>query len=255
MKKDSYEAATRVSGSFEASRRGIKLLLDKKIPFVVKGALLPDNKKETDGLERWAAKIPWMDKPPSYSVFFDLRCRRDGDKNEIIKKLRASPREGLKFLARRQGEYIKNMKEFCSKFMRPPGEKIFSCGAGRGGGCVDAYGNFQPCMMLRHPGCVYSLRNRTLKDAMINFFPKVREMKAKDPDYIRRCARCFLKGLCEQCPAKAWAEHGTLDTPVEYLCEVAHAKASYLGLLKEGEKGWEVVEWRKRISEFAKGGC
>jgi hypothetical protein len=57
---------------------------------------------------------------------------------------------------------------------------------------------------------------------------------------------CFLKGLCEQCPAKSWAEHGTLDTPVEYLCDVAHAQAHWLGWLEENEHGWEVMNWKKR---------
>ena len=72
-------------------------------------------------------------------------------------------------------------------------------------------------------------------------------MKATQPEYLVRCARCFLKGLCEQCPAKSWAEHGTLDTPVEYLCEIAHAEARQLGLLAEKEMGWDVKDWRERI--------
>jgi sulfatase maturation enzyme AslB (radical SAM superfamily) len=65
------------------------------------------------------------------------------------------------------------------------------------------------------------------------------ELRATNPEYLRRCAKCFLKGLCEQCPAKSWAESGTLDTPVEYLCEVAHAQARYLGWLGKHEQGWE----------------
>ena len=76
-------------------------------------------------------------------------------------------------------------------------------------------------------------------------------MRATNPDYLERCARCFLKGLCEQCPAKSWTEHGTLDTPVEYLCQVAHAQARYLGLLAEGEQAWEVADWRQRIDTLA----
>jgi hypothetical protein len=56
-----------------------------------------------------------------------------------------------------------------------------------------------------------------------------------------------LKGLCEQCPGKSWAEYGTLDTPVEYLCQVAHAQARYLGLLNGGERAWEIADWRARI--------
>jgi radical SAM protein with 4Fe4S-binding SPASM domain len=191
-----------------------------------------------------------MDEPPAYSMFFDLRCRRDGNKNELIKKLRLSPEEGLGILTRRKDEYIKDMQEFCSKFMRPAGDKLFSCGSGCGGGCVDAYGNFQPCMMLRHPDTVYDLKNGSLKDALINFFPKLRETKAKNPEYLSRCAKCFLKGLCEQCPAKSWAEHGTLDTPVEYLCEVAHVQAGFLGLIEDEEKAWEVSNWQDRVKDF-----
>jgi MoaA/NifB/PqqE/SkfB family radical SAM enzyme len=271
VKRDSYEAATRVSGSFELAWRGINLLSEKKIPFVVKGALLPQNKNEIEEFESWAAAIPYMNKPPAYSMFLDLHARRDESKNRLIRRLRILPEEGLRVLARRKEGYVKEMKEFCPRFMRPTGDKIFSCGAGRGGGCVDAYGGFQPCMLLRHPDCVYDLKNDNavsgerlavsggsnrkpnLKDALINFFPKIRQMKAANPEYLRRCARCFLKGLCEQCPAKSWMEYGTLDTPVEYLCGVAHTQACYLGLLQEGEKAWEVEDGVGRVEKFGEG--
>lgn len=249
MKPRSYEAVTRTPGSFEAARRGTDLLLENKIPFKVKSALLPSNKNEMDEFEDWTLNIPWMDKPPSYSMFFDLRCRRDSEeKNSRIKNLRLSSEEGLKMLTRRKEEYFTEMKAFCRKFTRPQGDLLFSCGAGKGGGCVDAYGRFQPCMMLRHPVTVYDLKNGSIKDAVINFFPKIQKMKACGMDYLNRCARCFLKGLCDQCPAKSWMEHGTLDTPVKYFCEIAHAQASYLGLLNDGEKAWEITDWKKRIN-------
>lgn len=254
MKKTSYEAVTRAPGSFDSAFKGIKLLLEKNIPFVVKGALLPSNKDELDAFDAWAATIPAMDKPPSYAMFFDLRCRRRLDeKNDLIEKIRLSAEDGLKILTRRKDEYLKEMQEFCSKFMRPAGDKLFSCGAGCGGGCVDAYGNFQPCMMLRHPDCVYDLKKGSLVEALGNFFPKIREIKAVNPRYLERCARCFLKGLCEQCPAKSWSEHGTLDTPVEYLCEIAHTQAGFLGLLNDGQKAWEIRDWRERIINFTGG--
>jgi radical SAM protein with 4Fe4S-binding SPASM domain len=252
MKKKSYEAVTRVPGSFEAAWRGIKLLQEKKVPFVVKSALLPPNKGEIEEFEAWASTISWMERPQSYSMFFDLRCRRDSERrNNLIRNLRVSAEEAIEFLTRRPYEYLKEMREFCSKFMGPPDDKLFSCGAGIGGGCVDAYGQFQACMLLRHPNTVYELKKGSLDDATRNFFPRVRDMKATNPDYLARCARCFLKGLCEQCPAKSWMEHGTLDTPVEYLCEIAHAQARYLGLILEGEVAWEVEDWRERIRKFS----
>jgi len=253
MKKLSYEAITRTPGSFEAAWRGINQLLEKKVPFVVKSALLRPNKEEVEEFETWASTIPWMDAPPSYSVFFDLHCRRDEKKNEIIRSIRPAPQEGLKFLARRKKQYLKEMKEFCSRFMGPPGDKLFSCGAGIGGASVDSYGQLQLCMDLRHPDTLYDLEKGSLKEAMSHFFPEVREMKATHPDYLTRCARCFLKGLCEQCPGKSWTEHGTLDTPVEYLCEIAHAQARQLRFLEEGEMAWEVEDWKERIRKFSEG--
>ena len=71
---------------------------------------------------------------------------------------------------------------------------------------------------------------------------------------MRRCGRCFLKALCLQCPAKAWAEHGTLDTPVDYLCEITHAQAVGLGLLVEGERAWDVADWKDRVARIAAAG-
>jgi hypothetical protein len=72
-------------------------------------------------------------------------------------------------------------------------------------------------------------------------------MRSSNPAYLDRCGRCFLKGLCEQCPAKSWAEYGILDTPVEYFCGVAHAQAIAAGLLEPGEKSWTVVDGRERV--------
>jgi radical SAM protein with 4Fe4S-binding SPASM domain len=251
MKEKSYEAITYAKGSFKAAWAGINLLLKNKIPFVVKGALLPQNKDEIDEFEKWAITIPGMDnKPPGYAMFFDLHCRRDNRKSELIKKFRLTPQEGLDILTRQENKYIKVMKDFCAKFMRLSGNKLFSCGSGISGGCVDAYGYFQPCLMVRHPDTTYDLKKGSLKDALTNFFPKLRDLKAVNPEYLNRCAKCFLKGLCEQCPAKSWTEHGTLDTPVEYLCQIAHLQARHLGLIKENEFAWEVRNWQERIDSF-----
>jgi hypothetical protein len=81
----------------------------------------------------------------------------------------------------------------------------------------------------------------------LEYYKSLHAMKATNPDYLSRCAVCFLNGLCEQCPAKSWAEHGTLDTPVEYLCAVAHARGRWMGWLMDSEKAWEVIDWKERL--------
>jgi len=191
-----------------------------------------------------------MDTPPSYAMFFDLRGRRDSPaRNSLIRRLRLAPADGVAVL-KTHLNYHQEMREFCAKFMGPPGDRLFSCGAGHGA-CVDAYGMLQPCLPLRHPDMAYDLHQGSLKEALTDFFPRRRaETRATNPDFLDRCARCFLMGLCEQCPAKSWAEHGTLDTPVDYLCRVAHAQARDLGLLRDKERAWEVTDWQERIKQI-----
>ena len=246
LHRDSYEAVTRTPGSFAQFRAGVDLLLDRRIPFVVKSALLPPNRHEVDELESWAATIPWMTKPPTYSMRFDLRARRDDPgRNHLIAALRASPQDCLGVLSREPVRYRQGMTEFAKRFMGPPGASLFSCGAGHGP-CVDAYGCAQPCMGLRSPEFAVDVSRASILDAM-QAFASLGDMRATNPDYLHRCARCMLHGLCEQCPARSFTEHGELDTPVEYLCQVAHAQARHMGWLSESEHGWDVPDWRGRL--------
>ena len=246
MSRESYEAVSGVDGSYAGFMNGVQLLLDRKIPFVVKGALLPPNKKEMAAFDAWAATLPRMDAPPAHAMFFDLRGRRDSAaKNSRIRRLRVSPEEGLAVLTQHPGQYRKEMSEFFDRLASTPGDRLFTCGIGPG--CVDAYGVFQPCLSLRHPDLVFDLKKGALKEAIASGFPRLKAMRATSPLYLERCARCFLRGFCEQCPAKSWAEHGTLDTPVEYFCRVAHAQARFLGLLMEEERAWDVRDSEERI--------
>lgn len=258
MHPASYDAVAARRGAYMEVQRGIALLLKYEIPFIVKQAFLPPNHHEIEEFETWAATLPGMHGKPSYSMNFDLRARRDNPtKNRFIQSLRLSPGETVNML-KRHPRYIEEMQQFCAKFMGPSGDRLFSCDVGKGL-TVDAYGRAQMCLQLRHPEVVYDLRNAggtiegesPLRYVLTRVFPKWRDRRAENPDYLRRCARCFLHGLCGQCPAKSWQEHGTFDTPVEYLCDVAHAQALFFGLLEPDERAWEIADWRRRISKFA----
>ncbi len=165
----------------------------------------------------------------------------------MIRSVRIPPEDGLRIVTADREWYLREKKQFAAKFMGPQGDRLFACGPG---GCMDPYGYLHPCGMIRDPGLAYDLRKGSLEDAVRNSLPKLRDMKAASATHLERCARCFLKGLCEQCPGKSWAEHGTLDTPVEYCCDVAHTEARYLGLLAMGENAWEIADWQERIAHF-----
>ena len=250
MTPASEAAVTRNAGSHAAARRGLRRLAAHGVPFVIKGAVLPPTRNEMDRLEVWAKGISGLDEPPSYAMLFDLRSRRDDvGRNSVIRGLRPAPAEYLRLTARQgEGRSIE-LRRFLARFAGPAGGRLFTCLADSG--AVDAYGRFQVCLSLRHPLTVYDLRKGSLAAAVREFLPGVREMRAANPVYLERCGRCFLKAFCLQCPAKSWAEHGTLDTPVEYFCAVAHAEAVSTGVLEPGEKAWMVEDWPARVGRAA----
>jgi MoaA/NifB/PqqE/SkfB family radical SAM enzyme len=258
MHAESYDAVAAAPGAYVEFRLGLERLRSHRVPFIVKSCILPQNRLELDEFEAFAAALLHMDRAPTYAMHLDLRARRDNPaKNRLIERLRLTPEEALTVLKRRR-DYLESMRTFCSRLTGPTGDRLFGCSAGHAI-CVDAYGYSHMCLSLRHSGMAFDLRRNSagndsrspLRFALTEFFPRLRETRADNPEYLRRCARCFLKGLCEQCPVKSWIEHGSLDTPVEYLCRIAHSQARYLGLIKDGEDAWEVADWRERIDRCA----
>jgi radical SAM protein with 4Fe4S-binding SPASM domain len=249
MTKETYEEVTRTPGSFDAFRRGLGLLREHGVPFIVKGAVLPATRGEMDEFETWAAALPGAAGLPSFAMLFDLRSRRDGRKNELIASLRTGTDDFVR-ISRRHGEdAVKEWRDFCARSGGGRGGRLFSCVPSGGSAAVDPYGRLQYCLGLRHPAAVYDLAAGSLREAVTEFLPRVRDMRSAERAYLERCGRCFLKGLCEQCPAKSWAEHGTLDTPVEYFCGIAHAQAVAAGLLEPEEKAWTVADGAARTKQ------
>lgn len=254
LNPDTSLAITCSRQAFDESRRGMKRLADKRVPFVLKSVLLPPNKRETDAFGPWVREITGVPDSSPHTLVLDLRARRDSaEKNRQIEKMRATPAEVTAFNQRGGNQYRQDMIRYCAQFSGPKGDLLFSCSAGRGG-CVDAYGVFQMCLPLRHPEVVFPLAGGSLRQGLEEAFPAFLKRRATNPDYLRRCARCFLMGsLCSQCPGKSWMEHGTLDTPVDYLCSLAHASAKSLGILRGDERAWDVNDWSQRIARAASG--
>lgn len=249
MTSETSEKVTGNPGAYEASRRGIGLLSGHGIPFVLKGVVVPDTKGEMDRFEAWARELSGAAGRPAYAVLFDLRSRRDNEaENDRIGKLRIGPREYVELESRLRKSHAGELRGFVARFAGTSGDRLFACLADTGS--VDAYGRFQVCLLLRHPETVFDLKKSSLRSAVEEFLPKVREMRASDPAYLERCGRCFLKALCLQCPARSWTEHGTLDTPVEYFCGITHAQAVSIGVIREGEKSWAVADWRARVERL-----
>lgn len=253
--RETYEAVSRRRGSFDAAVRGVTALKERRLPFVITGTVLSSDDREIEAFDRLVRAKFFQERDPARVFALNLRARRDDEgKNERIKALRPSPDRQYRILSRNKAAFRRDMARLFSRFAGPQGDRLFACEAGTGSACLDSYGRLQTCVLLRHPDTTYDLKKGSLKDALTVFFPSLREMRAKDPDYLVRCAHCFLSDLCDQCPARSWMESGTLDAPIEYFCRTSHRIARGMGLLGDAENAWDVPDREKRIEEFVKRG-
>ena len=211
--KETYEKVTGVPGSFLRCKKGIDLLLDRKIPLGLKTMVMTLNHDELWEIKEYAERL-------DVKFRFDpaLNPRLDGSKAPC--SLRLSPEDVLK-LDLTDEKRAKEWKDFCEKFIGPPqSDGLFDCGAGVSTFHIDPYGQMSMCEMVRFKS--YDLRNGSFEEGWHQFLPELLALKPAG-DYP--CARCELISLCGQCPGWAWLENGNPELPVEYLCQLAHLRA------------------------------
>jgi len=228
--QETYEKITRVPGSFNAFMNGLNLLLEHGIKVRFKAMALRSNVNELSDISRFC-----RERTKDYFRFDPfLHLRFDGNKkrNAEIKSERLSPKE-IVAIEKRDPERFQALEKGCDKLIMPElaytnCNHLFHCGTGQGSFTVSYDGLFRLCSSLCYPDCVYDLRKGTLNEAWQNFIPKVRDMRSNRNEFLNKCRSCSLINLCMWCPAVSHLETGELDKPVEYFCELAHARASSL---------------------------
>lgn len=227
-----FESITRVPGSFERCMRGIELLMERDIPLGLKTTVTTLNRHELEDTKAYAESL-------GIEHRFDalLTPRLDGSKEPYA--FRLTPDE-LVSLDRADGERCVELERLCRELWghRSDG-MLYVCGAGEWSFHVDPHGRLGLCIMNR--AHTYDLKSGSLRAAWREFIPGVRSLRAEQDV---ECRACPALALCGQCPAWSYLEHRDLETPVEYLCEVAHrrAKAFHPGYERE-ESVYERPNW------------
>ena len=164
-----------------------------------------------------------------FDPFLHLRFDGNAIRNEEIKSERLSPGEIIG-LEKSDPERFKSLENACDhlivpEFSQTDCDHLFHCGAGNGSFALSFDGLFRLCSSLWHTDCVYDLRKGNLTDAWNNFVPNVRDMRSERSTVLEKCRACPLINLCMWCPAHAYLEIGEINTPVDYFCQTAHARA------------------------------
>ena len=211
--QETYERITGVPGSFSRCKEGIELLLERGIPLGLKTMAMTLNRDEVFQIKEYAEEL-------GAKFRFDpiLNPRLDGTKTPC--NFRLSPEEVVS-LDLADEKRVKEWREFCDRFVGPyHSDSLFDCGAGISTFHIDPYGQMSACEMIRFQS--YDLRSGTFQEGWYEAIPRFLELKPRG-DYA--CGRCELSSLCGQCPGWAWLEHANPETPVDYLCDIAHLRA------------------------------
>ena len=236
-----YEKVTRKPDSFDAFKRGLNLLLKSNIKVCLKAMALRSNVHELAAISQFCRQRTkdYFRFDPFLHLRFDRNLKRN---REIIsERLSAEEIVGIEQV---DSERHNALEKNCDKLIMKDAVHIncnhlFHCGAGNGSFTVSYDGYFRLCSSLWHADCIYGLKKETLADAWHNFVLQVRDMRSGRREFLEKCRKCPIINLCLWCPAHSHLETGELDTPVDYFCEVAHARA-------------ESLKKRKNISEEAK---
>lgn len=226
--EEAYERVTGQPGSFAAFTSGLTRLLDAGVKVRLKAMAIRSNFKELPAIAAFC-----RDHTKDYFRFDpQLHLRFDGNKerNELIKSERLTPEE-IVALEKADDERFASLQKGCDTLINDAFghigcDHLFHCGLGSGSFNIGYDGTFRLCSSLWAPETVYDLRKGTLREAWEEFVPKVRDMRSRRPEYLENCRSCPIVNLCLWCPAHSHLETGELDSPIEYFCQVARARAA-----------------------------
>ena len=221
--KETYETLTGIEGSYERCLRGVLLLRDRGLPLKLKTVPTTVNKHEVVAMKDFAEQELHLD------FQFDSLVNPRIDCSQSPLAVRLSPEEVVlldlhwpKLAAEYREAALRDLRSSSAPI---ESDTVYSCGGGINSFALDPYGHMSICVLSHQD--TYDIRSGSLKEGWELFLQKVR---ARERRRISKCVKCRIRSLCSMCPANGELENGDAESPVDFLCEVAHLRAMALGL-------------------------
>ena len=243
--RETYEALTRLPGSFDRCMRGIRLLLDRGIPLKLKTVGTKINRHEVMAMKEFAEQELGVE------FKFDSQINPRIDCSHAPLAVRLSPEEVVALdlhWPNVAAEYRRMLQTEMSSPLQLR-ETVYDCGGGVRSFAIDPYGEMSICVISHRE--TYDVRSGSVREGWEKFLLQVRQRRRKRPS---KCTGCRIQSVCSMCPANGELENGDPESPVEFLCEVAHLRARALGFEIPAHGSCEFcdnAERRRELTESA----
>lgn len=220
--RETYERLTGIPGSYDRCLAGVRRLVDRGLSVSLKTVAVTLNRHEVEDMKRFARDELGLE----FKFDAMMTPRLDCGKSPLEVRLRPEEIVELDLL---DEDRVREWAEQAAMFIRPqhlPGHEndVYHCGGGNNGLSIDPYGGMTICNFSMRD--VYDLKRGSVAEGWGRF---LRDVRARQITRVTKCTACQLKSLCGMCPANAELETGDPETPVDFLCEVAHLRALALG--------------------------
>ena len=221
--RETYEALTRIPGSYDRCMKGIRLLLDRGLPLKLKTVPTTINYHEVYEMKRMAEEDLGVE------FKFDPIVNPRIDCSQAPLAVRLSPEQvvTLDFQDAQRREEWRRIATAEASAPAPERTETrrYTCGGGMYGCAIDPIGKMTICVLSHQQG--YSLRDGGFLKGWNGRMLEIRNQDRRRPTI---CDTCRIRSLCSMCAANGELESGDPESPVDFLCQVAHLRAFALGI-------------------------
>jgi radical SAM protein with 4Fe4S-binding SPASM domain len=219
--RETYEALTAVPGSYDRCLRGIELLRSRRLPLKLKTVATSVNKHEVLGMREFAEELG-----VEFKIDGQINPRIDCSQSPLAVRLTpeevvaldmSSPKGAAAYrkLAKRDLENRATLSQV---------DTVYSCGGGMNSFAINAYGEVGICVISQQE--TFGIREAGVKAVWEQSLLQLRNRKRTQ---VTKCVECRIQSLCGMCPANGELENGDRESPVAFLCNVAHLRAAAIG--------------------------